>query len=212
VGAAFPGPIASTAGRLGRALGTGLLPLLLVGCSGIGTMRAQVQEGAVLDGATAGSGYQAGGTLGFTLQQTAIAEQLERRTVDSERGLLWSAHFRSRWPLTEDQLDRWSAQVIGLIADGLGADVRLAGWERLEATDIGERRVAYRYTLTTASADETGEATVVVFARGERVGLTGAAAMGSRRSPAGRASAPAATRRRAGGGWRTHRPGPAPLG
>jgi hypothetical protein len=77
-------------------------------------------------------------------------------------------------------LDRWSAQIIGLVADGLGADVRLAGWERQGAADRGEQRVAYRYMLTTASATELGEATVVVFAQGEQVGLAGAAALGSR--------------------------------
>ena len=34
-------------------------------------------------------------------------------------GLLWSARFVSRWALTDDQLDRWSAQVIGLLTDEL---------------------------------------------------------------------------------------------
>src|SRR5712692_2269052 len=177
----------SIALRLGLAVGTRLLPLVLVGCSGMGTLGGLAQPRAAVDRAVVGSGldplaaeYQAGGTLGFTLRETPIAERLHRRAAGAERGLLWSAHFMSRWSLTDDQLDRWSAQVIGLLADALGPDVRLAGWERLDAADIGERRVAYRYALTSANANDTGEATVVVFARGERVGLTGAAAMGNR--------------------------------
>jgi hypothetical protein len=124
--------------------------------------------------------YQPGGTLGFRLLDTPVEEQLYRPADRPERALLWRAQFVSRWPLTEAQLDRWSAQAIGLVADGLGSDVQLAGWERLDAPDIGERQVAYRYTLRTRSGDGAGEATIVVFSRGEAVGLTGAAALGSR--------------------------------
>jgi hypothetical protein len=108
-----------------------------------------------------------------------VEEQLYRPADGTERALLWRAAFVSRWPLTVDQLERWSAQAIGLLADGLGPDVQLAGWERLDATDIGERRVAYRYQLRTTRGDGAGEATIVVFSRGEAVGLTGAAAIGT---------------------------------
>jgi hypothetical protein len=68
--------------------------------------------------------------------------------------------------------------VIGLLADALSGDVRLGGWERLAASDIGDRRVAYRYALVTASGTPLGEATVVVFCRGDEVGLSGTAAIG----------------------------------
>ena len=162
-----------------------LASLLLLGCSTVGPTGARERPapdrpvgGSPLDHPPAG--YQAGGTLGFALHDTSIQEQLYRRADSAERGLLWSAQFVSRWPLNEDQLDRWSAQVIGLVVDELGADVRLAGWERLEARDIGAQRVAYRYTLTTSSGDDLGEATIVVFARGDQVGLTAAAAIGTR--------------------------------
>jgi hypothetical protein len=175
------------ASRLGRAVGIRLLPLLLIGCTDIGPTGALVHERVAVDWQRADTrlaslvrGYQAGGTLGFVLRDTPIEEQLYRRAGSSQRGLLWSAAFVSRWPLTVDQLDRWSAQVVGLLADGLGPDVRLAGWERLDATDRGRLWLAYRYALTTVGANGTGEATVVVFARDEMVGLTGAAAIGSR--------------------------------
>jgi hypothetical protein len=175
------------AGRLGLTVGIRLLPLLLGACTAMGTMGARGHEPVAVDRsrpderlAALAMGYQADGTLGFTLRDTPIEEQMYRRADGSQRGLLWSGQFVSRWPLNADQLDRWSAQVIGLLADGLGPDVRLAGWERLDATDPGELQVAYRYALTTVSATGTGEATVVVFARDEVVGLTGAAAIGSR--------------------------------
>src|SRR4051812_15237330 len=116
------------------------------------------------------AGYHRGGGLGFALRDTVVDEVLYRRDEGGERGVLWSAHFVSRWPLTEDQLDRWSAQVIGLLADELGNDVRLAGWDRLDAADVGDRRVAYRYRLVADTAELGGEATIVVFTRGEEVG------------------------------------------
>src|SRR5207248_4868500 len=103
-----------------------------------------------------------------------------RRSADSERGLVWTAEFVSRWPLDEGQLDRWSAQAIGLMADGLGSDVRLAGYERLDASDVGEQRVAYRYQLATANGQPLGDATIVVFSRADQVGLTGTATIGPR--------------------------------
>jgi hypothetical protein len=70
--------------------------------------------------------------------------------------------------------------VIGLLADELGNDARLAGWDPLDAADVGERRVAYRYRLVTDTTELGGEATIVVFARGEEVGLSGTAALGAR--------------------------------
>ena len=168
------------------ALGTRLLSLLLLGGSVVGPTDAGAQELAGRSWPAVSSrledravGYQPGGTLGFRLIDAPVEEQLYRPADGTEQALLWSAAFVSRWPLNEDQLDRWSAQAIGLLADGLGSDVRLAGWERLEATDIGELRVAYRYTLRTAGGDGTGEATIVVFSHGEAVGLTGAAAIGT---------------------------------
>ena len=108
-----------------------------------------------------------------------LDEALYRRAPGNEPGLLWSARFVSRWALTDDQLDRWSAQVIGLLTDELGGDVRLGGWARLAASDVGERRVAYRYALVSSSGTPVGEATVVVFCRGDEVGLSGAAALGT---------------------------------
>ena len=172
--------------RAPGALGTPLLPLLLLGCSVVGPTDAGEQELTGRSQPAVSSrlgdlaiGYQPGGTLGFRLIDAPVEEQLYRPADGTERALLWSATFVSRWPLNEAQLDRWSAQAIGLVADGLGSDVRLAGWERLDATDIGERRVAYRYQLRTTSGDGAGEATIVVFSRGEAVGLTGAAAIGT---------------------------------
>jgi hypothetical protein len=118
-------------------------------------------------------------SLGFTLRDTAIQERLERRGAGAERDVVWSAEFTSRWTLNADQLDRWSAQAVGLIADQLG-DVRLAGYERLEAADVGDQRVAYRYQLASPSGQPVGEATIVVFARGDRVGMTATGAVGTR--------------------------------
>jgi hypothetical protein len=164
-----------------------LLPLLLLGSTALSmTPFANAQQAPRetpsfslrLDSLAVG--YQRGGSLGFALRDTVVDEVLYRRDEGGERGVLWGARFVSRWPLTEDQLDRWSAQVIGRLADALGNDVRLASWERLDAADIGERRVAYRYRLVTASAERGGEATLVVFARGEEVGLSGTAALGGR--------------------------------
>jgi hypothetical protein len=106
-------------------------------------------------------------------------EALFRRNQGQERGVIWSARFVSRWALTDDQLDRWSAQVIGLLADEVGGGVRLGGWARLPATDVGEHRVAYRYNLVSDSGQPMGDATVVVFSRGDEVGLSGTATLGS---------------------------------
>ncbi|HEY7064342.1 MAG TPA: hypothetical protein VII06_22890 [Chloroflexota bacterium] len=121
----------------------------------------------------------AGGTLGFTLRDTVIREQLRRDGTGADRGVVWSAEFTSQWALTPDQLDRWSAQAIGLIADQLGGDVRLAGYERLDARDVGEQQVAYRYQLAAPSGQAVGEATIVVFARGDRVGMAATGAIGT---------------------------------
>jgi hypothetical protein len=121
-----------------------------------------------------------GGTLGFTLADTPMREQLQRHSAGAERDLVWSAEFTSRWELNRAQLDRWSAQAVGLIADQLGGDVRLASYERLDASDVGEQQVAYRYQLTSPSGQAVGEATIVVFARGDRVGMTGTGAIGTR--------------------------------
>jgi hypothetical protein len=122
----------------------------------------------------------AGMSLGFTLRDTAIREQLQRYGAGTERSVEWSAEFTSRYDLNAGQLDRWSAQAVGLIADQLGGDVRLASYERLDASDVGEQQVAYRYQLTSPSGQAVGEATIVVFARGDRVGMTGTGAIGTR--------------------------------
>jgi hypothetical protein len=181
MGALFADPLGSLLCHLGRALVGSLLPLLLAGCALAGPVGALGPGRAALGRAVpVPAGYQASGTIGFRLLDTPVEEQLYRPADGSERALLWSAAFVSRWPVTADQLERWSAQAVGLLADGLGPGVQLAGWERLDATDIGERQVAYRYRLRTTSGDSAGEATIVVFSRGEAVGLTGAAAMGSR--------------------------------
>lgn len=165
----------------------GLLPLLVVGCL-ILAPSAAAQEGAPrvppasvrLDRiASIATDYQRGGSLGFALRDTVLDEVLYRSAPRNAPGLLWSARFVSRWALTDDQLDRWSAQVIGLMVDALGGDVRLGGWERLAASDVGDRRVAYRYALVSWGGTPVGEATVVVFCIGEEVGLSGAAAVGA---------------------------------
>ena len=39
--------------------------------------------------------------------------------------------------------------------------------------------MAYRYQLATSGGQPLGEATIVVFSRGDQVGLTGAAAIGT---------------------------------
>jgi hypothetical protein len=175
-----------TIGRLARTAGASVLPLLLLGCSFVQPAGARAQEHRALAPAAASlavenapAGYQAGGSLGFTLRDTPIQEQLYRRSAGAEHGVVWTAEFTSRWRLDEGQLDRWSAQAIGLIADALGGDVQLAGYERLDAADVGEQRVAYRYRLATASGQPLGDATIVVFSRGNQVGLTGTAAIGT---------------------------------
>ena len=72
-----PGRIGSTVGRLGLAAGTSLL--LLLGCSSIAAMNTRVHDGSTLGGSIPDSqlgllaaGYRPGGTLGFTLRETAI--------------------------------------------------------------------------------------------------------------------------------------------
>ena len=122
----------------------------------------------------------AGMSLGFTLRDTAIREQLQRYGAGTERSIEWSAEFTSRYDLNMGQLDRWSAQAIGLIADQLGGDVRLASYERLDASGVGDQQIAYRYQLVSASGQPVGEATIVVFARGDRVGMTATGAVGTR--------------------------------
>jgi hypothetical protein len=163
----------------------GLLPLLLLGCSVLPTAahaqdRAPREQPASVRLDSIATGYQRGGSLGFVLRDTQMDELLYHRNQGGERGVIWSARFVSRWALTEDQLDRWSAQVIGLLADEVSSDLQTGGWERLSATDVGDRRVAYRYALVTSSGAPAGEATVVVFSRGDEVGLTGTATVGMR--------------------------------
>ena len=133
--------------------------------------------------------YQTSSPLGFRLIDTPVEERVARQVSGTGQRLLWSAWFTSRWALTEDQLDRWSAQAIGLLLDGVVerpglidptavVAVQLADWERLDVPDIGDRRIAYRYTLATAHGDRVGEASLVVFARGGEVGITGAGTIG----------------------------------
>ena len=57
--------------------------------------------------------------------------------------------------------------------------MQLGGYERLDASDVGDERVAYRYRLTTAAGARVGEATLVVFARGAEVGVSGTARTGT---------------------------------
>jgi hypothetical protein len=164
----------------------GLLPLLLVSGAELAPTAAAQEQGprerpltSVRLDSLAGD-YQRGGSLGFALRDTAVDEELYRRDAGAERSVLWGGRFVSRWALTEDQLERWSAQVIGLLADEMGNDVRLGGWERLAAADVGDHRVAYRYALVTSDGAPLGEATIVVFSRGDEVGLSGTAAVGTR--------------------------------
>src|SRR5215210_7251914 len=103
-----------------RAAAISLLPFRLRGCSFVQPSGAHAQERMALAPLPAGIrmdsigvGYQAGGTLGFTLRDITLREQLYRRDAGAERGIVWSAEFASRWPLNEDRLDRWSAQAIG---------------------------------------------------------------------------------------------------
>jgi hypothetical protein len=174
-----------TVGYWGRVLVASLLPLALLGCSFVGPGGVFAEERLAPAEPLASlrldtlEGYAPSGSLGFRLRETPITEQVYRRVQGDERGLIWVAQFTSRWPLTEDQLDRWSAQAIGHLADGLGPNVRLAGWEQL-ASDVGDQRVAYRYRLATASGAPLGEATIIVFARGNQVGISGTAAIGTR--------------------------------
>jgi hypothetical protein len=159
------------------------LAMAAVMALGIGAGTLSPLAGSVVQAAPADQqavSYNASGTLGFTLRDTAIQEQLRRDGAGAERGLAWSAEFTSRWELDQAQLDRWSAQAIGLIADELGGDVRLAGYERLDASGVGEQQVAYRYQLASANGQAVGEATIVVFSRGDRVGMTGTGAIGTR--------------------------------
>ena len=160
--------------------------LLLLGSSFVGIGCVQAEEPVARETPASirleslATGYRPSGSLGFALRDTAIAEQVYRRNDGGERGVLWSAQFVSRWALTEDQLDRWSAQAGGLLLDGLGDDVQLASWERLNASDVGDQRVAYRYTLATSQGQPVGEATIVVFSRGAQVSITAAATTGAR--------------------------------
>jgi hypothetical protein len=124
-------------------------------------------------------GYAAAAPLGFRLVDTPVDEQVYRRDDGASQGLAWTATFTSRWALSADQLDRWNAQAITLLADGLGADVQLGTYERLDASDVGDQRVGYRYQLTTGAGAPLGEATLVVFARGAEVGISGTATTGA---------------------------------
>src|SRR4029450_7226708 len=91
-----------------RVVAFGLLPFLLLGCSIMQAPGAAAQARTAIDrqGATLGidllpSGYTAGGRLCCRLIDTSIQEQLYRRADRTDRGLLWSAHFVSRWRLNE---------------------------------------------------------------------------------------------------------------
>ena len=84
--------------RWPRSLVLGLFTLLLVGCSFVPARGAQAQErlapvqqpaGIRVEGLAVG--FQPGGSLGFSLRETTIAEQLLRRDQAGERGMLWSA-------------------------------------------------------------------------------------------------------------------------
>ncbi|HEY7062112.1 MAG TPA: hypothetical protein VII06_11580 [Chloroflexota bacterium] len=129
------------------------------------------------------AGYQAAAPLGLRLVDTHVDEQVYRRTDGAGEAVVWSASFTSRWALTPDQLDRWSAQAIGLLADALGPDLRLGDYEHLAASDVGDQRIAYRYALITAAGAPAGEATLVVFARGTEVGVSGAGSTGGAAAP-----------------------------
>jgi putative flippase GtrA len=120
-------------------------------------------------------GYRRGGSLGFALRDTVVDEDLYQRAEGAERVVVWAARFTSRWLLSENQLDRWSAQVIGLATDALGADVYIDGWTRLEIDKCGDHAIAYSYRLTTQSNAPAGEATIVALATGDTV-LLGAVA------------------------------------
>ncbi|HLH25777.1 MAG TPA: hypothetical protein VK066_24935 [Chloroflexota bacterium] len=182
--------LAASGGAADDVEGYGLTPLsarhlalaammaLGLGAATLSPLAASAAQAAPLDQQSLN--VSTGGSLGFTLVDTPIQEQLQRHGVGAERDLVWSAQFTSRWELNPGQLDRWSAQAVGLIADQLGSDVRLAGYERLDASDVGEQQVAYRYQLVSASGQPLGEATIVVFARGNRVGMTGTGAIGTR--------------------------------
>jgi hypothetical protein len=164
-----------------RRLYLALAGLLLLGCAAplAPPLAAQQLPASSVRLDALAADYHPGGSLGFSPRDTALDEQLYQREQGAEQGLLWSARFVSRWSLTEDQLDRWSAQVVGLLTDALGGDVRLGGWERLRVDSLGDRHVAYSYALVTSSGAPLGQATVVVFTRGDTVGLSGSAAIGS---------------------------------
>src|SRR5215213_6765216 len=102
-----------------RRLYPALVALLVLGCAVHPAPPATAQQLAVssvrLDALAVD--YHPGGSLGFSLRDTALDEQLYQRDQGGEQGLLWSARFVSRWPLTEDQLARWSAQAGGLLTD-----------------------------------------------------------------------------------------------
>ncbi|HZS02938.1 MAG TPA: hypothetical protein VFE37_29785 [Chloroflexota bacterium] len=170
---------------VGRQVALAALLALGITVGGLSPLAAGAAQAAPLDQQSLN--VSTGGSLGFRLPDTPMREQLQRHGMGTERDLVWTAEFTSRWQLNQDQLDRWSAQAVGLIADQLGSDVRLAGYERLDASDVGELQVAYRYQLTSASGQPVGEATIVVFARGDRVGMTGTGAIGTR-APADAAS------------------------
>jgi hypothetical protein len=130
-------------------------------------------------GVAGAPGYAVAAPLGFRLVDTRVDEQVYRRTDGVGDGVAWSMAFTSRWALTADQLDRWSAQAITLLAEGLGTDVQLGPYERLEPADVGELRVGYRYQLLSAAGARVGEAALVLFARGAEVGVSGAATTGT---------------------------------
>ncbi|HLH23210.1 MAG TPA: hypothetical protein VK066_11845 [Chloroflexota bacterium] len=171
-----------SAGRRGVRVGAALVVLLAAWLAQVACAQAEDWPArAPRASGRVGSlpGYQAAAPLGFRLIDTRVDEQVYRRADGAGEGLVWSAAFTSRWALSADQLDRWSAQAISLLADGLVAEVQLGAYERLDASDVGEQRVAYRYQLLAADGIPVGEARLVVFARGAEVGVSGTATTGA---------------------------------
>src|SRR5437868_11396933 len=108
-----------------RTLLAGLLPLLVLGSLVLAAPAAAQERAPRVQPApvrleSIATGYQRGGSLGLALRDTVLDEALYRRAPGTEPGLLRSARFVSRWALTDDPLDRWSAPVVGLLTDEPG--------------------------------------------------------------------------------------------
>lgn len=158
--------------------------LLVIASLGLLSAAAAAQERAVAPASLvsaylAGQSlrYERGGSLGFTLRDTSIAEELYTYAAIGGRGVIWNASFASPWALTEDQLARWHAQASGLLAEELAAEARLDGWQLLEVEALGDRQVACRYAL--ATAEGRGELALGVYARGAAVTMLGVASLGA---------------------------------